>query len=57
MYAKCGVMDEALNVYNRLPDRGFVSWTSMISDDGSHGQALEVLKIFGEMQKSNSKPN
>ncbi|KAM1394336.1 hypothetical protein ACFX2F_030391 [Malus domestica] len=31
MYAKCGVVDEALNVFNSLPDRDLVSWTSMIT--------------------------
>ncbi|KAL6284632.1 hypothetical protein ACE6H2_015561 [Prunus campanulata] len=57
MYAKCGAVDEALNVFNRLPDRDFVSWTSMITAYGSHGQALEALKLFGEMQQSNAKPD
>lgn len=57
MYAKCGAVDEALNVFNRLPDRDLVSWTSMITAYGSHGQALEALKLFGELQQSNAKPD
>ncbi|XP_048446265.1 pentatricopeptide repeat-containing protein At5g27110 [Pyrus x bretschneideri] len=57
MYAKCGVVDEALNVFNRLPDRDLVSWTSMITAYGAHGQALEALKLFGEMQQSYAKPD
>ncbi|KAJ4724394.1 Pentatricopeptide repeat-containing protein [Melia azedarach] len=57
MYAKCGAVDKALNVFNQLPERDTVSWTSMITAYGSHGQALKALKLFGEMQQSNAKPD
>ncbi|KAF3454304.1 hypothetical protein FNV43_RR04751 [Rhamnella rubrinervis] len=57
MYAKCGAVDEALDLFNRLPERDLVSWTSMISAYGSHGQALEALKLFNEMQQSDAKPD
>ncbi|KAJ9172253.1 hypothetical protein P3X46_015514 [Hevea brasiliensis] len=57
MYAKCGAVDEAYNVFNKLPERDLVSWTSMITAYGSHGQALEALRLFGEMQQSNAKPD
>lgn len=57
MYAKCGAMDEALNLFNRLPERDLVSWTSMIAAYGSHGQALEALKLFDGMQQSDAKPD
>ncbi|KAM3740444.1 hypothetical protein ACB098_08G099400 [Castanea mollissima] len=57
MYAKCGAVDEALNIFHQLPERDVVSWTSMITAYGSHGQALEALKLFGEMQQSNAKPD
>ncbi|PON97610.1 Tetratricopeptide-like helical domain containing protein [Trema orientale] len=57
MYAKCGTLDEAIDVFQRLPERDLVSWTSMITAYGSHGQALEALKLFAEMQKSNEKPD
>lgn len=57
MYAKCGAIDESLNVFNRLPGRDLVSWTSMITTYASHGQAKEALKLFDEMQQSNAKPD
>ncbi|XP_044478722.1 pentatricopeptide repeat-containing protein At5g27110-like [Mangifera indica] len=57
MYAKCGAVDEALNVFNQLPERDLVSWTSMITAYGSHGQAAKALKLFDEMRKSNTKPD
>ncbi|KAK9273771.1 hypothetical protein L1049_018581 [Liquidambar formosana] len=57
MYAKCGAVDEALHVFNQLPERDFVSWTSMITAYGSHGHAFEALKLFSDMQQSSAKPD
>lgn len=57
MYAKCGAIDEAIKVFQRLPKRDLVSWTSMITAYGSHGQALEALKLFAKMQQSKEKPD
>ncbi|GAV62099.1 PPR domain-containing protein/PPR_2 domain-containing protein [Cephalotus follicularis] len=57
MYAKCGAVDEAFDVFHQLPERDLVSWTSMITAYGSHGQVLEALKLFGEMQLTNVKPD
>lgn len=57
MYAKCGAVDEALHIFNKLPQRDFVSWTSMIAAYGSHGQAFKALKLFDKMQQSDAKPD
>ncbi|GLU18882.1 hypothetical protein SLE2022_351590 [Rubroshorea leprosula] len=57
MYAKCGTVDKAVSIFDKLPERDLVSWTSMITAYGSHGQALEALKLFGQMQQSNAKPD
>ncbi|KAK6272563.1 hypothetical protein POUND7_009646 [Theobroma cacao] len=57
MYAKCGAVDEAYKIFCELPERDLVSWTSMITAYGSHGQALDALELFGEMQQSNTKPD
>nr|XP_016511815.1 PREDICTED: pentatricopeptide repeat-containing protein At5g27110 [Nicotiana tabacum] len=57
MYAKCGVVSEASQVFDELPERDLVSWTTMIVAYGSHGQAFEALKLFNEMLHSNVKPD
>eukprot|EP00257_Ricinus_communis_P020366 XP_015579580.1 pentatricopeptide repeat-containing protein At5g27110-like [Ricinus communis] len=57
MYAKCGAVDEALSVFNKLPERDLLSWTSIISAYGSHGQALEALRLFEELQQSKASPD
>ncbi|KAL8143225.1 hypothetical protein V2J09_016257 [Rumex salicifolius] len=57
MYAKCGAMEEALSVFNQLPERDVVSWTSMIAAYGSHGQAFEAVKLFERMKRSGVRPD
>lgn len=57
MYAKCGAVDEAFSVFKCLPKRDLVSWTSMITAYGSHGQAYVALELFAEMLQSNMKPD
>ncbi|MCD9642339.1 hypothetical protein HAX54_029068 [Datura stramonium] len=57
MYAKCGAVSEAFEVFDELPERDLVSWTTMIAAYGSHGQAFEALKLFNEMLHSNIKPD
>lgn len=57
MYAKCGAVSEAFEVFDELPERDLVSWTTMIAAYGSHGQAFEALKLFDEMLHSNVKPD
>ncbi|KAK7316674.1 hypothetical protein RJT34_00309 [Clitoria ternatea] len=57
MYAKCGAVDEAFEVFKCLPERDLVSWTSMITAYGSHGQAYEALELFSEMLQTNVKPD
>ncbi|XWS28382.1 hypothetical protein CRYUN_Cryun25bG0064000 [Craigia yunnanensis] len=56
-YAKCGAVDEAFRIFSELPERDLVSWTTMITAYGSHGQALDALKLFGKMQQSSAKPD
>ncbi|KZV27377.1 pentatricopeptide repeat-containing protein-like [Dorcoceras hygrometricum] len=57
MYAKCGAVEEALGVFNRLSRRDLVSWTSMIVAYGSHGRSFEALKLFEEMLQSSIRPD
>ncbi|WCJ28839.1 Tetratricopeptide repeat (TPR)-like superfamily protein [Euphorbia peplus] len=57
MYAKCGAVNEASDVFHKLPEKDVVSWTCMITAYGSHGQASRALKLFDEMQQSNAKPD
>ncbi|KAL3637094.1 hypothetical protein CASFOL_019393 [Castilleja foliolosa] len=57
MYAKCGAVKEAVSIFNQLPKKDLVSWTSMIVAYGSHGQAFDALKVFDEMLLRKVKPD
>ncbi|XP_042482632.1 pentatricopeptide repeat-containing protein At3g29230-like [Macadamia integrifolia] len=57
MYAKCGAMDSAREVFDEMPERSVVSWNSMIMGYGMHGQGEKALEIFLEMEKRGQTPN
>ncbi len=42
MYVKCGHMEEALRVFNKMPSHDVVSWTAMISGHVKSGQGQKV---------------
>ncbi|XP_039116142.1 pentatricopeptide repeat-containing protein At5g06540-like [Dioscorea cayenensis subsp. rotundata] len=57
MYAKCGLVDDALKVFDRMPQRDQPAWTSMISALAAHGRGPEALDLFGEMLEFGFKPD
>ncbi|KAM3364020.1 putative pentatricopeptide repeat-containing protein [Capsicum galapagoense] len=48
-YAKCGSMEEAIKVFERLTEKDVVIWSSMFAGYGIHGQARESIKLFHRM--------
>ncbi|KAJ6767475.1 hypothetical protein OIU74_021365 [Salix koriyanagi] len=50
MYASCGMIDEAYEVFRWMPERSAVSWTSLIAAFAKQGYAHAVLEIFRSMQ-------
>ena len=46
LYAKCGSMDNALRVFERMSQKNEVSWNAMISALAFHGRAQEALMLF-----------
>ncbi|KAI9193790.1 hypothetical protein LWI28_000188 [Acer negundo] len=57
MYAKCGAVDDARLVFDKMAVRDLVSWTSMISGYAHNGYNSETLGFFGLMHSSGVKPN
>ncbi|OVA10345.1 Pentatricopeptide repeat [Macleaya cordata] len=49
MYAKCGCVDSAKLVFNPMPTKDTLLWTTMISALGKNGQFEEVLMMFEKM--------
>ncbi|KAJ7532329.1 hypothetical protein O6H91_14G082900 [Diphasiastrum complanatum] len=57
MYAKCGSIDEARKVFDRLPAKDVVSWNAMIAGYAQQGLGEQALHLFELMQQEDMKPN
>ncbi|XVF52419.1 hypothetical protein PTKIN_Ptkin05aG0016500 [Pterospermum kingtungense] len=57
MYAKCGAMDLARDVFDNMPDKNVVSWNSMIMGYGMQGHVEKALEMFMDMEKRGQMPN
>ncbi|GMN50289.1 hypothetical protein TIFTF001_019444 [Ficus carica] len=51
LYAKCGKIDEARAVFDKMPRRDLVCWTSMITGFMNSGRPLEAIDIYRRMQQ------
>lgn len=57
MYAKCGSLEEAREVFDKLSIRNVVSWGAMIGGYVQHEQGKLALKFFEKMQQEGVKPD
>jgi pentatricopeptide repeat protein len=57
MYAKCGSLERARLVFEEMPRKNVISWTSMISAFAMHGDAKNALRFFYQMKDEKIEPN
>ncbi|KAL0422106.1 UNVERIFIED_CONTAM: Pentatricopeptide repeat-containing protein [Sesamum latifolium] len=57
MYAKCGRLDLAWDVFEKIKWKEVFSWNAMISGLSMHGRADDAIDLFLKMQRDNVKPN
>lgn len=57
MYAKCSDLLAAKYVFNDMPNRDVVTWTSVIVGTAQHGQAKEALSLYDDMVSDGVNPN
>eukprot|EP01018_Ginkgo_biloba_P003630 Gb_16328 [translate_table: standard] len=57
MYAKCGSIKIARQLFDKMSKRDAVSWNAMIAGYGMHGHGEDALALFSQMQQTNIKPN
>ncbi|KAH7426990.1 hypothetical protein KP509_10G025500 [Ceratopteris richardii] len=55
--AKCGAMEEALQVSSVLPNRSSLSWTSIISAYADRGLIHEAIQVYKCMITDGVEPN
>ncbi|KAK4489865.1 hypothetical protein RD792_000511 [Penstemon davidsonii] len=57
MYAKCGSMGRARAVFDRMPCRDVISWTSIIVGHAINGEGVKSLNAFKQMCAEKIIPN
>ncbi|ESW29424.1 hypothetical protein PHAVU_002G069500 [Phaseolus vulgaris] len=49
MYSKCGFVDLAYTIFDKIREKSIVTWNCMISGFSQNGISVEALKLFDEM--------
>ncbi|XP_057825115.2 putative pentatricopeptide repeat-containing protein At5g08490 [Cryptomeria japonica] len=57
MYAKCGSLQDACQIFEKTSKLDVVIWTAMISAHAIHGHGEDALSIFHQMQQAGFKPD
>ncbi|PKU84301.1 pentatricopeptide repeat-containing protein At4g21065 [Dendrobium catenatum] len=55
--AKCGDVDSAMEVFDEMPERNIVSWTSVIDGLAMHGRGVEAVQVFEDMKNTGVEPD
>ncbi|KAL6214646.1 hypothetical protein ACLB2K_014078 [Fragaria x ananassa] len=50
MYARCGTLKNAYNIYNSVRNKNLILWTTMINAYGMHGHGMGAIDLFKRMQ-------
>ncbi|XP_062106574.1 pentatricopeptide repeat-containing protein At3g29230 [Humulus lupulus] len=51
MYAKCGSLNKAYEVFSRITNKDLVSWNAMLHGLAIHGHGEKALQLFSELKK------
>lgn len=57
MYAKCGNLEDACIIFEQLPRRSILTWSTIIFGCAQHSNFTLALKYFKDMQQVGVKPN
>lgn len=57
MYARCGDLLTAQQIFDRMYNKDIISWNTVIMAYGIHGFGKESLKLFCRMRENDIEPN
>lgn len=57
VYAKCGSVDNARQIFDSMTERNTVSWSSMVIAYAQNGYGKEAVSLFEEMSTSGTRPD
>ncbi|XAR59374.1 hypothetical protein NMG60_11015196 [Bertholletia excelsa] len=56
-YSKWGRIEDARNVFEKMPQKNVISWNALIAGCGNHGQGIEAVELFERMLHEGMVPN
>lgn len=56
MYSKCGSLDEARKVFDRMAERDVIAYNSMITGLSLHGRSNEAVELYQRLVKEGLRP-
>ncbi|KAF2317783.1 hypothetical protein GH714_041096 [Hevea brasiliensis] len=57
MYAKCGILENAIDVFKGMHMKDVISWNTMIGGLAVHGRGADALRLFSQMKNAGEKPD
>ncbi|KAH1081502.1 hypothetical protein J1N35_021263 [Gossypium stocksii] len=57
MYAKCGSIEKAVQVFNRISKPNTITWSAIIGGLAIHGRAEDALDYFSRMEREGVTPS
>ncbi|CAL2232320.1 unnamed protein product [Prunus armeniaca] len=57
MYAKCGIIDNALDVFKSMDNKDLITWNTMICGLAMHGRGADALNLFRQMKNYGENPD
>ncbi|XP_049932871.1 pentatricopeptide repeat-containing protein At4g32450, mitochondrial-like [Nymphaea colorata] len=56
-YSKCGSMDDAYQVFEKMPERNLTTWDKMITGLAQNGLGEDAIDLFNQFKKMGLKPD
>ncbi|KAK9226808.1 hypothetical protein WN943_011856 [Citrus x changshan-huyou] len=57
MYSKCGIIENAVDVFNSMDTKDLITWNTIISGLAMHGRGAGALSLFHEMKNAGEMPD
>lgn len=57
MYSKCGSIERAVQVFERVKKKDLLCYSAMIAANANHGLADEAISLFDEMKRAGINPD
>ncbi|XP_065857622.1 putative pentatricopeptide repeat-containing protein At3g11460, mitochondrial [Euphorbia lathyris] len=57
MYARCGNLVSARDIFDGMPVKSVVSWTAMVGGYGMHGEGEVAVNLFDDMIRAGIRPD